>query len=437
MPHGLSDNKIANMAGQLLSAAWTAGITVVIIFVVIVGVGFWLLARRKKLRPAPDALADRQQRANILLVRVDDAIKGAEDELAFAVAQFGAVKSQEFEKVLRAAKEQLREAFGLQQKLDDAYPDSSTERRDWIGRIIHLCERAKESLEAQERAFASLRELEKNAPQNLATVRTAIDALDVRMKAAAETLDALGSRYNARALSSIFGNTDLAVVEHTAASHEADRAEEALGDHTPRAAGTSAADLIQTAGEHAYRAQKFLDAIDTLHDELSKATAALTALRGSTSESLAHARSLRDSPPDPDAGAAVGRAIQTVEKALGTDPEAKDPLATLETLRAANAELDASLAGARNQKQRLDGAKTALVGALVGARSQLRATTNFIDNRRGNVGAAARTRLAEAERLLLVAEAETDPIAALDTARSSATHSRDADALARFDIRGH
>lgn len=111
-------------------------------------------------------------------------------------------------------------------------------------------------------------------------------------------------------------------------------------------------------------------------------------------------------------------------------------MASLETLRAANAELDASLAGARNQKQRLEGAQIALVGALVGARSQLEATRNFIDNRRGGVGTQARTRLAEAQRLLTVAEAETDPIAALDTARSSATYSRDADALARFDLMG-
>jgi hypothetical protein len=51
------------------------------------------------------------------------------------------------------------------------------------------------------------------------------------------------------------------------------------------------------------------------------------------------------------------------------------------------------------------------------------------------VGAAARTRLAEAERQLSVAEAEaeTEPVTALDTARRAMTHATDADALARFD----
>lgn len=431
---GGCDHKIARMGGQLLSAAWTAGITVVIIFAAIVGIGFWLIARRKARHPEPDALAAREQKANILLVRVDDAVKNAEDELAFAVAQFGAVKSQEFDAALGVAKEQLREAFGLQQKLDDAYADTETERRDWTSRIIHLCESARTSLEAQERSFASLRELEKNAPQNLATVRTAIDGVKSRMESATKTLSGLSSRFTARALSSISDNIDRAMKEHGDAALAVEQAQVSLDDPTTVGASTSAADFIRSAGEHTYRAQKFLDAIDALHDELIKTSDALTALRASTRESLALARSVRDTPPGPDAGAAVGRAIQIVESALATDPDTKDPLATLETLRAANAELDASMAGARNQKQRLDGARTALVGALVGARSQLKATRNYIDNRRGGVGSAARTRLAEAERLLAVAEAERDPVAALDTARSSATYARDADALARYDL---
>lgn len=420
------------MGGQLLSAASTAIITVAVIFVALVGVGFWLLARRKSIRQAPDAQSSLQQRANILLVRVDDAIKSAEDELAFAIAQFGVVKSQEFELVLSSAKAQLKDAFGLQQKLDDAYEDSETQRREWNARIIHLCETARASLETQEHAFATLRELEKNAPKNLSAVHTAIDAVDARMKAATDALTALKARYNARALATISDNIDRAAKERADAGHNADRARTALDNNKDK--GNNVTELIQSAAEHTYRAAKFLDAIDTLHDELEKSSDALAALRESTNVSLAEARSVRDSPPNPDAGAAVSRAIQIAEKAIATDREARDPLATLETLRAANAELDASMAGARNQTQRLDGARTALVGALVGARSQLRATKNFIDNRRGGVGAEARTRLAEAERLLIVAESETDPVAALDTARSSATYARDADALARFDL---
>ncbi|MBB5633615.1 DNA repair exonuclease SbcCD ATPase subunit [Cryobacterium mesophilum] len=426
------------MGGQLLSAAWTAGITVIVIFVAIVGVGFWMLARRRGNGRVGDPLDSLQQRANILLVRVDDAVKNAEDELGFAIAQFGDVKSQEFDRVLSTAKKQLREAFELQQKLDDAYADSDTQRRDWSGRIIHLCETAAASLEQQEKSFAELRELEKNAPQNLAAVRSALSTVDSRLKDSAKTLAALSSGYSADAVSTVADSVERAQAERAESETAAAKADAILtaapGDRgTP---DTGASDLIRRASEHAYRAQKLLEGIEALRTELAKARDAVVALRNSTRESLAPARAARDAPPDADTGAAVGRAIATVEAALAVDPDLKDPLATLETLRAANAELDTSMAGARNQQQRLDGARTALVGALVGARSQLTATRNYIDTRRGGVGADARTRLAEAERLLAVAEAEADPVAALDTARSSATYSRDADALARYDLMG-
>ena len=94
------------------------------------------------------------------------------------------------------------------------------------------------------------------------------------------------------------------------------------------------------------------------------------------------------------------------------------------------ATLDTALAGARNQQQRLEHARTALVGALVAARSQIGVTKTFMAGGRPDVG--ARTRLAEAERQLMLAESESDPVEALDAARRAATNARDADALARY-----
>ena len=281
-------------------------------------------------------------------------------------------------------------------------------------------------------------------------MRRAIDGVETRKAGSAATLATLRADYVDSAIASIADNLERAGREQEKATAAADRAQALLGtggadgsgaattprgqEAAPGAASESATDLIRAAGDHAYRAGQFLDAIDTLRDELGKAADAVTALRESTRTNLAEARALRDAPPDADASAAIGHAIETVEHALATHKLLTDPLATLEILRAANAELDASMAGARNQQRRLDGARTALVGALVGARSQLATTRDYITTRRGGVGAEARTRLAEAERLLTMAEAQSDPVAALDLARSSATYSRDADALARYDL---
>lgn len=424
------------MGPQLASAAWTAGITLVVVFAALVATGFWLLARRRARGRGPDALGAQQQKANILLVRVDDAVKNAEDELGFAVAQFGDGKAKEFEKILVMAKSQLSEAFGLQQKLDDAYPDTDTQRRDWSARIIHLCETAQAALAEQENEFAGLRQLEKNAPANLAAVRALIGNLDEKEAAAAKTLTALKGAYLEPAITTVADSLTRAEAERRKATTAVDDAQSALDSGAAEPATRTAADAIRAAEEHAHRASQLLDAISTLRAELGKAADAVTALRESTRQNLAEARALRDAPPDADSSAAVARAIETVEAALAVKQPLGDPLASLEILRAANAELDTSMAGARNQQRRLDGARTALVGALVGARSQLSATRDFIATRRGGVGSEARTRLAEAERLLTIAEAESDPVAALDTARSSATYSRDADALARYDLMG-
>lgn len=419
------------MGTPLASAAWTAGITIVVLFAALVAAGFWIIARRKKNGPAPDTVGDLQKRANILLVRVDDAVKNAEDELGYALAQFGRDKTGDFRTALDEARTGLREAFALQQKLDDAYPDTATQRREWTARIIHLCEKARRNLGEQEEQFAELRQLEKNAPGNLAAVRALIESMDERDAKASETLAELRKNYTDTAIASVADNLARAHEERGQAIAATETAQARL---EKAEAGATAADAIRTAEEHAYRALSLLDAIGTAKTELATAADAVTALQDATRRNLDEARALRDAPPDADSSAAVARAIETVESALAAKDAHSDPLASLEVLRAANAELDMSLAGARNQQRRLEGARTALVGALVGARSQLATTRDYISTRRGDVGAEARTRLAEAERLLQVAEAESDPVAALDAARSSATYSRDADALARYDL---
>jgi len=65
------------------------------------------------------------------------------------------------------------------------------------------------------------------------------------------------------------------------------------------------------------------------------------------------------------------------------------------------------------------------------AHSQIAAAQAVI----GGASVTARTRLAEAERQLALAQAATDPVEALDTVRRAVTHARDAEDLARYDAR--
>ena len=110
-----------------------------------------------------------------------------------------------------------------------------------------------------------------------------------------------------------------------------------------------------------------------------------------------------------------------------------DPLARLDAVREAESRLDAALSSARSRQQRLDSAREALRGALFSARSHLEVASAFIGDHPGRVGPDARTRLAEAERQLALAQAANDPVEALDIARRVSRLAQDADALARYD----
>jgi hypothetical protein len=118
------------------------------------------------------------------------------------------------------------------------------------------------------------------------------------------------------------------------------------------------------------------------------------------------------------------------------DDAAADPFADRDRVRAARDRLEVARASARNAQGRLDGARGALGGAIAIAESQARVARAAIERGGGRIGVDARTRLAEAERQLLVARQEADPVAALDAARRAAARASDAEALAAYDLMG-
>ena len=85
----------------------------------------------------------------------------------------------------------MAESFKLQQQLDDEIPDTIEEQRQWLGEIIQRSEDANAALDAQKTAFDELRELERTAPEVLATIRAQTPVADADAKlAAADTAGA-------------------------------------------------------------------------------------------------------------------------------------------------------------------------------------------------------------------------------------------------------
>jgi hypothetical protein len=411
----------------------------VIVLAVVVGVIVLLVAasRRKarSLRAAERAeVAERARTAAIALVRADDLVEEASDELGFAIAQFGERATADFAAALEVSKRQLRDAFALKQKLDDAVPDTEAETRQWTEQITRLADEATARLTAQTRQFDTKRGAEQNAPLQIEQLRRRLDRATDRLAGGAATLKRLATTYSAAALASISGNVDRARTAIDAGRRAIDTAAARLAEDTNEPVG----EHVSAAEQALFTATTLLDAIETGEDHLHVGFASLGASLGTAEEELAEARALRDRHEESETSAGLNRVIAAADAVvaeLRRPGRVSDPSADLARLREALDGLDVTRSEARNRQLRLENAREAYVGARLAARSQISITRDFITANRGRVGADARTRLAEAERQLALAEAEADPVTALDGARRAMTHATDADALARYDAR--
>ncbi|MGP5733045.1 TPM domain-containing protein, partial [Arthrobacter rhombi] len=193
-------------SGQPASSGSSAAPWIIGGVIVIGGGTLWILGRRKKSgppsnrslpRPAgagpEDPLAslsveELRQQAGPLLIAADDAIRSSEQELNFAMAEFGEEAIKPFSADLAKAKEHLRESFKLQQQLDDSIPDSEADQRKWLGQIIRRCQAVNDSLEEHREDFASLRELERNLPKASAALQSQLAGLRMELETAKSSL---------------------------------------------------------------------------------------------------------------------------------------------------------------------------------------------------------------------------------------------------------
>ncbi len=417
---------------DLAAGAGLALATFVVLVIVLGVVGFVVLFARRGdrgvARSGGTGISELTRRAGTLLVRLDDSLRDADSELGYAIAQFGADGARPWADALGIARGKVAEAFRLRQALDDSIPDSDREKREWTLQIIALCEQAEAALGEQNAAFARRRGLEVNAAGTLEDVQRRIRDTAARVAAARETLARLGQEFAHGTFASVAENPDRA----DALLDEA----RTLADQGARGVtGTGVSNVSATlakAEQAARRAGDLIDSVDRAAQNLGSASAALGALRASVVTDLAEAKAELAQAPDADSGEAIIAAIAQVEAITPSSPA--DPVADLDRLGAAVAGLDLALAASRNQAQRFAHARAAYEGTLVSARSQIAVARDLIAG--GRAGVTARTRLAEAERQLMLAEAETDPVEALDTIRRAVTHARDADALARYDAHG-
>ncbi|WP_144795556.1 hypothetical protein [Microbacterium paludicola] len=353
--------------------------------------GFW--GKRKREQEAAQAAqdADLARRAEQALVAADERIRTAADELAFAEAELGSSMTRDLKAALDSVRTHLREAFQLHQLNHDEIPDTDEELRTRNARIVQLCDWAEDLLDEKTGALADSIARVRQAPQIIAKVRRDAEDLTARVPHTRATIERLSSRYSDSAMHQISASADEAEQLIAFATHGAD-----VSERRRAARQTEEANLaLETATEATRRAGALMDAVEDFEIEALRAESTLAEV---VADSRADIIAARTAPRTP----AVAAAVAELEKALDALSPAgtrNDPFAELTQLRSANAALDEAIAAAHYRAQNPLPSVAHVQHALDDADRQLGVARGLISGHRGWIGADARTRFAEAERL--------------------------------------
>ena len=408
--------------------------------VVVVGgvaAGVAISRSNKKKREAaegeePLTLDELESQASALLVRVDDDVRSSEQELGFAEAQFGREAAQPFAEAIAEAKAQLQAAFELRQRLDDNIPDSDADRRAWLSEIIARCSGAKESLDAHTDSFSKLREVEQRGQEVLEQLRGQQPQLVQQLAAARQGAAGLAATYAPAIVAGVEANLAEAEARLTFVAECIDAAAGELASGEKSAAAVSL-----RAGEAALeQARTLVQSPEVLAAELAESTQQFEAAAADLRGDLQVVAQLYPQASDADKQA-LQQATDSVNAVLARGSQG-DPVQALTAAAAANVQIDTAIGTARENSERLRRAIAARDEALMSARSEVLAAEQFIETRRGAIGAEARTRLAEAKRQLQLAEhyAQQDPAASYQAAQQATQYARSAYQLAANDVSG-
>ncbi|MDQ0725891.1 hypothetical protein [Microbacterium sp. W4I20] len=391
--------------------------------------GIWGRRKREQEELAAQD-AELARRAEQALVSADERIRTTSDELSFAEAELGGSLTSDLRKALVAVRTHLREAFQLHQLNHDEIPDTAEELRTRNARILQLCDWAQDLLDEKTSVLAESIAKVRRAPEVIAKVRADAEALSARIPQTNESVARLSARYADSAMHQITASAAEAEQLIAFATHSA-----AISERRREAKQNEEANLaLETATEATRRASALLDAVEDFEIEALRAESTLAEVVADSRGDLIAART---APQVPAVAEAVS-ALQAALSALTPAGTPNDPFAELSQLRTANSALDEAIAKAQHRAQNPLPSIAQVQHTIDDADRQLGVARGLIAGHRGWIGADARTRLAEAERLRVdlsdLLPAEDTREAALVAARRVAHLASEALQLAQRDI---
>lgn len=435
---------------SLVPLALAAGIGLMVIGALML----WNKRRRRKRHEAAVAAAKRidptdptalasvpidalDELSRSVVVDVDNAVRTSANELVLAVEEFGEFQTTPFAAAVDNARETLKQAFNVRQKLDDNVPEPLSERRDLLTRVVVSAAKANRELAAQNEAFHQMRDLVINSPERLNALTRQLVAVTARVDPSEQTLAQLHTEFAESALQSVGRNVN-AARERLAFADRAITRGRALAAKPVAGEVGELVDCVRGAEAALQQANTMLDAVDSAASDIRRAVTALPAAIEDIQQGIASA----------DGQLARGGAVKANELATAriaaidavTEAQANgtaDPLGTFTRLTQADADLDRLLAEVTEEREAAARLQRSYEQALFTAQSRVRSVSEYIDTRRGSIGPEARTRLNEATRQLEAAQATSkgDVGAAIAHANGASLLAAQAQQLANEDVR--
>lgn len=349
-------------------------------------------------------LQDLQGQAAEALVGMDNAVRSAEEELAFAEAQFGNQRTEPFREALAEAKRAAQQAFALRQQLDEGKNVSPDAQRSTLAQILELTSSSRRVLDKHSGEFANLRSLQDRVPEFLTELGTRVTETRQRIPAAEQEVAGLAARYPREALGTVRDHLKQTSGLLDSASGFVTAGEQSLtrGD---RASAVAAA---RAAEESIGQAATLLDLISRAGSDLANSEEELSKRVASISADIQDAQRL--APKEPMVILATQRARAAVEVAQSSRTSG-DPLKALAELDAAEHDLDTLLAPAREAEAHTTRMQENFNDRVSRVGARLSSINQTIATRRGAMSSGARTRMSEALRVYDEARAlaATDP----------------------------
>ena len=401
--------------------------------------GFWALNAFTSTRAArADAKRTADERdkrtgelaraANAALLKGDDALHDAEQELAFAEAQFGESEVLPYREAVKAAATEMKAAFAIRQRLDDETPEDPATRENMLRELLDHTAKAQATLDEQRDRIEKLRDLERRAPEILAQLPEEIAATEARLAETKTTLQGLMS-HAPSSWHSVKGNVAEAEKRLAFARTQLD-APDGVADKQgmPR--------RVRLAQEAVAQARQLLDAVEalarSLEDAEDRLASELQAAR--TDVAAAHAAVRTGGNGFHAKLAEAESALQQAER-LARAPQ-PDVLGAIRLATQANSLADEVLANVREaEAQRLREAQQ-VESLLRQADAGYQRAADYIIPRRAGVRREARTRLAESRSHLeqALSLSGDDPRAAAAEAQRAISLADEAYRLAEEDF---